>query len=102
MSDGSTQISTSLTAETAALLVKCNPNLFPAGTITSSGDITTSNTTDTDIDTHQESQQKITSLVQSVLTKTATGTYVLSVSSAVLQPITHWYTFPDDCHLILT
>ena len=77
MSDGSTQISTSLTAETAALLVKCNPNLFPAGTITSSGDITTSNTTDTDIDTHQESQQKITSLVQSVLTKTATGTYVL-------------------------
>ena len=79
MSDGSTQISTSLTAETAALLVKCNPNLFPAGTITSSGDITTTNTTDTDIDTHQESQQKITSLVQSVLTKTATGTYLLSV-----------------------
>ena len=78
MSDGSTPISTSLTAETAALLVKCNPNLFPAGTITSSGDITTSNTTDTDIDTHQESQQKITSLVQSVLTKTATGTCVLS------------------------
>lgn len=58
MSDGSTQISSTLTAETASLLAKLHPNMFPS--------IQSMASQDQPVD-----GEKITELVHSVLTKSS-------------------------------